>query len=470
MEIVSLQFAVFTALVLAAYALLSRRVQNLWLLAASYIFYLTWGWQFAATLAGLTIFNYLLGQRIATTQNARILLWIGIGLNASALLLLKVLIGPYGDSLIATLRLPAVTSTLLLPIGFSFYILQAISYLVDLSRTPKLAAASLADFALYLAYFPKLLSGPIERPSAFFAQLAKERQVNNATFGRGLGLILIGLLRKVVISDQLRLFHPADLFSKPAEFVFSEKLLGLFVFAFILYNDFAGYSAIVRGVSLLFGIDLTVNFKQPFFANSFSDFWNRWHISLSAWLRDYIFFPLRRSMVKASLPQNLTIIFPPMVTMLASGLWHGSYLSMLFWGGLHGLYLVFQEFVLNRLFPKDKDSPLRQTILVAFVFVLTSLAWIPFGASSLGSAFIYFKSFLPPYHFAPLPDFFFFDLGFPLFLSLFIDWQEYRINNVDFFMQWKPALQAGALALVLLLLLLFSVSGTDLSGFVYQGF
>jgi D-alanyl-lipoteichoic acid acyltransferase DltB (MBOAT superfamily) len=470
MEIVSIQFAAFTAIALLGYALLSRRAQNLWLLTASYIFYLTWGWQFAATLAGLTILNYLLGQRIAAAQNARIFLWIGIGLNASALLLLKVLIGPYGDALVATLRLPAVTSALLLPIGFSFYTLQAISYLVDLSRAPKLAAASITDFALYLAYFPKLLSGPIERPAAFFAQLAKERRVDNATFGRGLGLIMVGLLRKIVISDPLRLFYPADLFVKPAEFVFNEKLLGLLLFAFILYNDFAGYSAIVRGVSLLFGIDLTVNFKQPFFADSFSDFWNRWHISLSTWLRDYIFFPLRRSMVRAKLPQNLTIFIPPVATMLISGLWHGSYLSMLFWGGLHGLYLVFQEFVLNRLFPKDKDSLFRQTLQIALIFSLTSLAWIPFGASSLGSAFIYLKGFLAPYRFAPLPGFSFFDLGFPLVLSTFIDWQEYRINHVDFFMRWKPGLQAGALALALLLLVLFSGSGADLSGFVYQGF
>ncbi|PKN94866.1 MAG: hypothetical protein CVU44_03415 [Chloroflexi bacterium HGW-Chloroflexi-6] len=469
MEIVSTQFLVFVVAVLVVYALLTRRAQNLWLLAASYIFYITWGWQFAATLAGLTILNYLLGQRIAR-GNGRIFLWIGIGLNASALLLLKMLVGPYGDSLLATLGLPAATTALLLPIGFSFYILQAISYLVDLARAPKLAGASLADLALYLAYFPKLLSGPLERPAAFFVQLGRERQVDNLSFGRGLGLILIGLLRKVVIADHLRLVQSADLFSKPVEFVFSEKLIGLLVFAFILYNDFAGYSSIVRGVSLLFGIELTVNFRQPFFANSFSDFWNRWHISLSGWLRDYIFFPIRRSMLKAKLPQSLTVIFPPLVTMLASGLWHGSYLSMLFWGGLHGAYLIFQEFALNRFLPRLKENRLAQIILPVFIFIFTSLAWVAFGASSLGTAFTYYRGLLPPFGFATLPEFSIFDLGLPLFLSLFIDWQEYRTNEVDFFVQWKPASQAWGLALAVLVLILFSASGADLSGFVYQGF
>lgn len=470
MEIVSTQFFAFVIIVLAIYALLSRRAQNLWLLAASYFFYISWGWQFAVTLATLTLLNYLLGQQIAKAKNSRILLWIGIGLNTSTLLLLKVLAGPYGNSIAQRLSISTITGGILLPIGFSFYILQAISYLVDLSRTPKLSAASLTDFALYLAYFPKLLSGPLERPAVFFTQLSRERRVDNTIFGRGLGLILIGLLRKIVIADQLRIFQSVELFLKPADFVFSEKLLGLLIFAFILYNDFAGYSAIVRGVSLLFGIELTVNFKQPFFANSFSDFWNRWHISLSAWLRDYIFFPARRVMVKAKLPQTLTIIIPPMITMLASGLWHGSYLSMLFWGSLHGLYLVFQELVLNRLLPKDKKNNLRQIMLSGFVFTLTSLAWVPFGASSLGSAFIYFRGFLPPYGFASLPAFFLFDTGFPLLLSLFIDWQEYKVNDVDFFMGWQPSTQAWGLALALSLVILFSVSGTDLSGFVYQGF
>ncbi len=470
MQIVSPQFLAFVSFVLIFYALLTRRAQNLWLLAASYVFYASWGWQFAVTLAGLTLFNYLIGQRLVTAKNTQLFLWIGIGFNASALILLKVLVGPYGDSLAQRLGLSTVSMALLLPVGFSFYLLQAISYLVDLSRAPRLAATSLTDFALYLAYFPKLLSGPLERPTAFFAQLAQERRVDNATFGRAIGLILIGLLRKIAIADQLRAFQPTELFLQPAEFVFSEKLIGLLVFAFILYNDFAGYSAIARGVSLLFGIQLTVNFKQPFFANSFSDFWNRWHISLSAWLRDYIFFPARRSLVKAKLPSGLTILIPPLVTMLISGLWHGSYLSMLFWGGLHGFYLVFQEFVLNRVFPKGKENRLTQLFSTGLVFGLVSLAWVPFGASSFGSALVYFSGFLPPYRFSPLPEFFLFDVGFPVFLALLLDGLEARAQTVDFFCAWRPTPQAGALALALLLLILFAVSGSDLSGFVYQGF
>jgi alginate O-acetyltransferase complex protein AlgI len=371
--------------------------------------------------------------------------------------------------LAVSLSLAPVTSAVLLPIGFSFYILQAIAYLVDLSRNPKLAAASLADFGTLPGLLPQTALRPNRTPGGLSGPTCQRTQCRQRQPRARTGADSDRPAAQNRHRRPLRLFLAPDLFAKPAEFVFSEKLLGLFLFAFILYNDFAGYSAIVRGVSLLFGIDLTVNFRQPFFANSFSDFWNRWHISLSAWLRDYIFFPLRRSMVKAKWPQGITILIPPMVTMLASGLWHGSYLSMLFWGGLHGLISFCRNLCSTDCSRKIKTS-VKANLLVALCFFLTSLAWIPFGASSLGSAFIYFKSFLPPYHFAPLPDFFFFDLGFPLFLSLFIDWQEYRINNVDFFMQWKPALQAGALALVLLLLLLFSVSGTDLSGFVYQGF
>lgn len=470
MEIISTQFLFFVVLTIIGYAFLSRPVQNFWLLAASYIFYLSWGWQYSFFLAGLTVFNFLLGKRIAK-GNSKFFLWAGIGINTLSFLLLKVLIGPYGFSLLEIFQVPGeFRSAILLPIGFSFYILQAISYLVDISRSPKLSNHSLSDFALYLAYFPKLLSGPIERPAVFLAQISQDRIINNTMIGRGLGLIIIGLLRKVVIADHLRLFQPERLFFQPAEFAFSEKVIGLLLFAFILYNDFAGYSSIVRGISLLFGIELTINFRQPFFANSFSDFWNRWHISLSAWLRDYIFFPLRRSMVKGKLPQSLTVLVPPLITMLASGLWHGSYLSMIFWGGLHGFFLIFQEFILSRFIQRTKENKVGYFALIGFIFMFTSLAWVPFGASSLGTAITYYQGLFSSFTVVSLPDFSLFDLSFLLILSLLIDWQEYRKNDTEFFMNWTISTQAWAMALALFMLILFTSSKTDLSGFVYQGF
>lgn len=470
MEIISIHFLIFIALTIAGYALLSRPAQNFWLLAASYIFYLSWGWQYSIVLAGLTVFNFLLGKRIAK-GNGKIFLWVGIGINTLSFLLLKVLIGPYGFSLLEIFKvLGEFHSAMLLPIGFSFYVLQAISYLVDISRSPKLSDHSLGDFALYMAYFPKLLSGPIERPATFLTQISQGRIVNNATIGRGLGLIIIGLLRKMVIADHLRLFQPEGLFFQPAEFASSEKVIGLLLFAFILYNDFAGYSAIVRGISLLFGIELTINFRQPFFANSFSDFWNRWHISLSSWLRDYIFFPLRRSMIKGKLPQSATVLVPPLITMLASGLWHGSYLSMIFWGGLHGFFLVFQEVVLNRFILRARENKFTNPVLIGFIFTFTSLAWVPFGASSLGTAITYYQGLFSSFTAVPLPAFSLFDLSFLVILSLFIDWQEFRTNNTEFFINWKPSTQAWAMAFALLILILFTSSRTDLSGFVYQGF
>jgi len=465
MQIVSPQFLLFAAVILAFYYLLARKAQNVWLLLASYFFYATISWQYALVLLGVTAVNYFIGSK-ATSRGW---LSLGIGLNVASFLSLKLIAGPYGPRLIGLsgLSVPPEALNLLLPIGFSFYILQAISYLIDIHRGQAEVADGFVDFALYLSFFPKMLAGPIERPARFFSGLRADRRVDKVAFARGLGLVLVGLLRKVILADRLIAFLPPDVFTDPAAFSALEKWIWFLVFTFGLYNDFAGYTSIARGLAALMGIELSPNFRQPFFSNSFSDFWARWHISLSFWFRDYAFFPLRRWMVGHHWPHTLAIVAPPLVTMLASGYWHGAYATMLLWGGLHGLYLAGEQ--LFKTNAPQSTNRLRSALYMLLVFLLTSMAWIPFAASSLRASLIYiaglFAFTAQVTSFIPVPD-----LLAAASLTLWLDWQERRHDSDAFFLKWTPSAQAWGFALALWLLILFLGPQAGVVTFVYQGF
>jgi len=460
MQILSIQFLAFSLVTLAVYYFLARKAQNIWLLLASYFFYVTISWQYTLTLFAITILNFYIGKKAAS----RAWLALGVSINLVSFAALKLLSGPYGPRL---LPVPPEALNLLLPIGFSFYILQAISYLVDIHNHQADSADDLVDFALYLSFFPKLLAGPIERPARFLSGLRAVRRVDARTLARGLGLILVGILRKVILADRLTSFLPPTIFSDPAAFSSLEKLIWLLVFTFGLYNDFAGYTSIVRGLSALMGIELSPNFRQPFFANSLSDFWTRWHISLSFWLRDYIFFPARRWLMHRRWPQLLAVILPPLVTMFASGFWHGAYASVIAWGGLHGLYLVLEQVFKSKT--TRQPNRIQGALSVVIVFSITTLTLIPFAASSLRAAVEYFTGLFAftaqVTSFIPVPD-----LLAAASLTLWLDWQVSRHTSDAFFLKWTPSAQAWGFALMLWLLILFLGPQAGVVTFVYQGF
>ena len=238
-----------------------------------------------------------------------------------------------------------------------------------------------------MAYFPKLLSGPIERARTFLPKLAAQRIVDNDVLARSFALIVIGVVRKVVFADTLFTMLPARLWKEPERFSSPELIVYLIVYAFALYNDFAGYTGVVRGVSGLFGIELAPNFNIPYFSRNLSEFWNRWHITLSQWLRDYIYFPTSRALLRRnpSLTNVPNIFLPPLLTMLASGLWHGTGWGMLLWGALHGVYLIVERLLSlwRPAGPPHLQPRWRQGLATTLVFVLVMLAWVPFRASEL---------------------------------------------------------------------------------------
>jgi len=461
MQIISPQFLLFALVTLAVYYLLARTAQNVWLLAASYVFFATISWQYTLALLLVTIVNYFIGRKAAS----RAWLMLGLTLDIVSFASLKLLSGPYGPRLISFIQ-PDLLN-LLLPVGFSFYILQAITYLIDVHRGQAQPAQTFVDFALYLAYFPKLLAGPIERPARFLSALEADRRVTNADLARSAGLILVGIVRKVIIADRINALVPPTVFSDPASFSSLELIVWWLVFTFGLLNDFHGYTTLMRGLSGLFGIELSVNFRQPFFSRSFSDFWNRWHISLSFWLRDYIFFPARRWIMQRRWPQWTATLLPPLLTMLVSGYWHGAYATMIFWGLLHGVYLVAEQFL---KFPRTHDTNKPRALLgTLLVFTLTSLLWIPFASSSLRATFEYMTRMLSFSDgvSAAIP---WIDLIPAFAFSFWLDWQEFKHDSDTFFLQWKPSTQAWGFALALWLLILYLGPQAGTVTFVYQGF
>jgi len=384
MAVTSLLF--FASALLAAFIFwrIPQKARLPWLLLVSAASLAVWNWQFVLILVVFGLVNYWLGLRVEKAIPSGKPGWkiAGIVFNIATLFVFK-----YNHFFLpALLRLLGTSEQgalqILLPVGLSFLVVQMISYLVDVSNQRMSAEHSLLRFGIYALYFPKLLSGPVERARTFLPRLESPLPFDRSLLNRSLSLIAIGLLRKLVFANPLFSMIPADAFSTPSNYAGQHLVLYLLAYAFALFNDFAGYTGIVRGISLWFGIELSNNFAMPYFSRNFTEFWNRWHISLSNWLRDYIFFPISRALMKR-LPGRehfINIVVPPLATMLISGMWHGLGWGLLVWGALHGLYQILERLpgLIRPQTPLDQRPRWRNGLGIATTFVLTLLAWLPF--------------------------------------------------------------------------------------------
>jgi alginate O-acetyltransferase complex protein AlgI len=476
LQITSGSFVLALVVVVLVYYLLPRRAQNYWLLLASYAFCVTWAWQFALVMLLVTAVNYFLARRQPEQgKGSKGLLWAAIGFNILVLAVFRLgnFYAPDLQALLESLgwRLQAGVLQILLPIGLSFYIVENISYQVDVYRKQVKASADLVDYALYQAYFPKLLAGPIERAGSFLPKLAQQRYVDNELLARSVTLIVVGALRKMLIADALATAIPPAVFESPAFFSAFELWGWLIVYGFALYNDFAGYTSIVRGISGLFGIELSRNFWQPYFSRNFTEFWNSWHITLSHWLRDYIYFPTVRALLRRSRGRATVanVLVPPMATMLVSGLWHGFSLHMVVWGGLHGLYLIGERVLALRGGARAAAARPRwqQAASMLVVFLLVMWAWVPFRLE-MPAALAFWRQLLAFGDFGLHHRRLILAGGY-VFLSLAIDivsrWQQDEVV----YLRWPRLAQAFLLATALFLLIIISAGNTT-DVFVYQGF
>ena len=476
MVITSIYFVLFTVLALSPYYMMPRRWQNVWLLLISYIFISSWDWRFAFLLGALTLTNYVIARGLRVDNRGRPgMLWIGIGINLLVLIYFRVadFFLPGLETLLNRIGVQTQAGGLqvLLPLGLSFYVLQAISYLVDVYRGQQEAEKNFLDLALYFAYFPKIIAGPIERARSFLPKLTQARVVDNSVISRSIMLIFVGVVRKLLIADTLNAFFLQDVFELPAKYTPVELFLWMTIYAFVLYNDFAGYTDIIRGVSGFFGIELTANFRTPYFSRSFTEFWTRWHITLSEWLRDYIYFPLSRILSRRYPNRRnlLNLVLPPMVTMLVSGLWHGFNWYMLLWGFMHGMYLIIER--VSNLWrpaePSQNQPRWRQGLAMVVVFIFVTLAWVPFRWG-LPAAFDVWNALLNWSHFG---------IGYQRMLvalpilvgALFLDYLQYHAKDEFVYLKWPRLVKAACMAGILLLI--FVVTGGDFQEpFVYQAF
>lgn len=394
----SLPFLAFLTLIVVAYWLLPHRFRWVLLLIASYLFCASFAPQFMIWVALSTLIAYILAQWIKGTSDPakrKALLALGVVSNVGLHFVLKYL--GFGAEILQTLfgylglTYQITVPTLLLPVGISFYTLQAISYLVDVYRGKLEPETHLGLFALYMAFFPKLVSGPIERAGHLIPQFRQTHTLDTARLFDGLRLMLWGMFKKVVIADRLAVYVNA-VYGDPGGHAGWTILIAVLFSAAHIYIDFSAYTDIAIGVARLFDLEVIPNFQQPYLATSISDFWRRWHISFSSWLRDYIYIPLGGNRV-SPWRQDLNVL----LVFLASGLWHGAAWTFVFWGLLHGIYLVLERRSKNTF---DRiasalhfeDTAVRRIMSVATTMLLVSFAWIFFYARSIPDALLLIRN------------------------------------------------------------------------------
>ncbi len=339
----SAEFMVFLTVVLVLYAVVFRRelARNLLLLSASYFFYMSWNWKYAGLIALSTVVDYVVALALAGENRQgrrKRLLIVSLVLNLGLLGLFK-----YYNFFVDLAQGPLTVfghdvtflqHHLLLPVGISFYTFQTLSYTIDVYRREIPCERNFVNFALFVSFFPQLVAGPIVRAAHFLPQLHRTPQVSEARFASGMWLMFQGLFKKIVIADLLAGLGVDAVFADPSRFSSLDLLLALYGYAFQIYNDFSGYSDIAIGVARMLGFELPINFNRPYLAENVREFWSRWHITLSTWLRDYLYIPLGGNRCGP-----WRVKFNLMVTMLLGGLWHGAAIHFVLWGCYHGLLL-----------------------------------------------------------------------------------------------------------------------------------
>ncbi len=384
----SLHFAAFFLVVYALYRVLPHRAQNVMLLGASYYFYAAWDWRFLSLLLGSTIVDYTCARAIARTGDAarrRAWLLLSLAFNLGMLGFFK-----YFDFFAGSLHdlaalfgwhLSVTTLRVVLPIGISFYTFMTISYVVDVYRRVYQPTDNLLDFALFVAYFPHLVAGPILRAGSLIPQLQAPRVLRWPQIREGLWLIAWGLFQKIYVADNLAKVTQ-QVFAPGASPTGLEALLGVYAFAFQIFGDFAGYTNIARGLSKLMGIELCLNFRAPYFVTSPREFWRHWHISLSEWLRDYLYVPLGGNKGgEWRVRRNL------MITMMLGGLWHGAAWTYVAWGTYQGVVLVagrgIEKAARRAGWTLGEGLTWVRVAMVLVMFHVTCYGWLIFRSGSL---------------------------------------------------------------------------------------
>lgn len=394
-------FFIFLAVIIPIYYLLSKNWRKYFLILASYIFYGYWDWRFCSLLLISTVVDFYASKYMDRTENPakrRSLLLVSVFTNLGILGFFKYfqffvdsvspVAGIFGGNL------DYLHMNVILPVGISFYTFQTMSYTIDIYRRKLKPAENFADFSLYVSFFPQLVAGPIERAGHLLPQIRLMNNPTKSQINTGIILIVTGMFKKVMIGDTTGRIVD-NIFANPGFYKSDELLAALILFSIQIYADFSGYSSIARGTARLFGIELMRNFEQPYLSSNITEFWRRWHISLSSWLRDYLYIPLggnRKGKIRTDV--NL------MITMLLGGLWHGANWTFVIWGGLHGIYLIIHKLISRGKEIKTRfeytsfKSLLVFSFKVLMTFLLVLVTWLFFRAESFPQVFLIIGKFI----------------------------------------------------------------------------
>lgn len=390
----SVAFLIFLPLVFLFYWKVfprNLRLQNFFVLVASYFFYGWWDWRFLLLISTSSLIDYISGIRIDESQEpSRKKFWLGVSLAVNiGLLSFFKYFDFFVDSFISSfstfgIQLNRPTLEIILPVGISFYTFQTLSYTIDIYRQKLKPTKNALAFFAFVAFFPQLVAGPIERASHLLPQFLKPRKFNAEFATSGLRIMLWGFFKKIAVADNLAPLVD-QVYSSPSEYQGLPVILAGVFFTIQVYCDFSGYSDIAIGCGRLFGFDLMTNFRTPFFSRNIAEFWNRWHISLSTWFRDYIYIPLGGNKVSAvKWTINILIVFG------ISGLWHGAKWTFVIWGILNALYLIIGRFTEKQRLAISSGLGFHEDSMIKQVwdwFVVTSLfgfALIIFRAEDFG--------------------------------------------------------------------------------------
>ena len=474
----SVNFAIFFIIVFILYWFVFNKdlkKQNVFLFAASYIFYASWDWRFLFLLAFSTFLDYYSGLKIyrsLSKQERKIWLVISVAVNLGLLGFFKYFnffVASFADMVRSVGLTPHYTVlNIILPVGISFYTFHGLSYVFDIYNKKIQPTTNWINYTLFVSFFPLLVAGPIERATHLLPQVESPRTFNYYTAVDGLRQVVWGLFKKIVIADNCAV-HANEIFNHSGNYTGSTLLLGALFFTFQIYCDFSGYTDIAKGTARLLGFDLLQNFKFPYFSRSIAEFWRRWHISLSTWFRDYLYIPLGGSKVSIWMRiRNTFIIF------LVSGFWHGANWTFLVWGGINALFILPSIILKNNrnnldTVAKGKYFPsFKEALQMLLTFSLTVLAWIFFRAENLAHALAYISGIFSKSFFQPPAI-----LPFPLFILIgifmLIEWLG-RENNyaIEKFLFNRPVLLRWGFYFVLIMVV-FLFSGQE-QQFIYFQF
>jgi alginate O-acetyltransferase complex protein AlgI len=398
----SFQFLFFFVLVWILFLVTRGTTRKVILLIASYYFYMCWSTRYIFVIWGITLIDYVAGIQIEKAGEPHLRrLYLGLSLfcNIGLLFIFKYFNFLLGSASAAAhflgLRYNPPLLSIILPVGLSFHTFQAMSYTIEVYRRKVPAEKRLLEYALYVAFFPQMVAGPIERPSQLLPQFHREPRITFDGLCSGLAQALWGLFKKIVVADNVSEFVKL-IYATPKHYNGAELLLATTLFSLQIYCDFSGYTDMALGLARMMGYELVINFRQPYFSRSVGEFWRRWHISLSTWFRDYLYIPLGGNRVSTSKHW-----FNLMVTFVVSGLWHGANWTFIVWGFLHGAYLIVTQSLspaarrLGRALRAERFPRSVNALKIAVTFALVTIAWIYFRANTVEDAWFITWHLLP---------------------------------------------------------------------------